>query len=159
MVGTGIISNNMRSPSPEYYTTFWMMTIYSDTLHWSAITPIVYPITDLDFIAEFLPTYNLIVRGFHRTFATGTACQQRTLTPPDTLSCPTLGLASVLMLRTISHELVLFPEFWVSNIPRYFRFASENIDMLRKRDLKKNYLIYMISKKEVPRDVRNWFIW
>ena len=43
MVGTGILSNNMRSPSPECYTTFWMMTIYSDTLHWSGITPIVLP--------------------------------------------------------------------------------------------------------------------
>ena len=34
MVGTGILPNNMKSPSPEYYTTFWMMTTYSDTLHW-----------------------------------------------------------------------------------------------------------------------------
>ena len=65
----------------------------------------------------------LIERGFHRTFATGAACQQRTLTPPDTWSCPTLGLASVLMLRPISPELVLFLDFWVSNIPRYFCFC------------------------------------
>ena len=34
----------------------------------------------------------------------------------------TLGLASVLMLRPISPELVLFPDFWVSNIPGYFCF-------------------------------------
>ena len=33
-------------------------------------------------------TFYLIVRGFHITFATGAACQQRTLTPPDTWSCP-----------------------------------------------------------------------
>ena len=33
------------------------------------------------------------------------------------LFCPTLGLACVLMLRTISLELVLFLDFWVSNIP------------------------------------------
>ena len=45
-----------------------------------------------------------------------------TLTPPDTWPCPTLGLASVLMLRPISPELVLFPDFWISNIPRYFCF-------------------------------------
>ena len=32
MVGTGILPNNMRFPSPECYTTFWMMTTYSDTL-------------------------------------------------------------------------------------------------------------------------------
>ena len=51
-------------------------------------------------------------------FATGAACQQRTLTPLDTLSCPTLGLACVLMLRSVSPELVLFPDF-----PLYFCFA------------------------------------
>ena len=51
------------------------------------------------------------------------SCQQRTLTPPDTWSCPTLGLACVLMSRPISPELVLSPDFWISNIPRYFSFA------------------------------------
>ena len=55
MVDTGILSNTMRSPSPEYYTTFWMMTIYSDTLHWSGITPISDPITDLGIMTAFLP--------------------------------------------------------------------------------------------------------
>ena len=69
-------------------------------------------------------TFYPIVRGFHGTFATGAACQQRTLTPPDTWSCPTFGLASVLMLRPVSPELVVFPDFWVSNIPWYFCFAS-----------------------------------
>ena len=68
-------------------------------------------------------TFNLIARGFHRTFETGATCKQRTLTPADTWSCPTLGLASVLMLRPISPELVLFADFWVSNIPRYFCFC------------------------------------
>ena len=67
-------------------------------------------------------TFYLIVQGFHRTYATGAACQQRTLTPPDTWSCPTLGLACVLMSRPISPELVLSPDFWNSNTPRYFSF-------------------------------------
>ena len=49
----GVLSNNMRSPSPECYTTFWMTTIYSDTLHWSGITPTFDPITDLDLVTEF----------------------------------------------------------------------------------------------------------
>ena len=104
-------------PSPECYTTSWMMTIYSDTLHWSGISPIL----TLLLIWTSLPnmTFYLITRGFHRTFATNAACQQRTLTPPDTWSCPTLGFASVLMLRPISPALVLFPDFRVSNIPRY----------------------------------------
>ena len=68
-------------------------------------------------------TFFLIVQGFHRTYATGATCQQRTLTPQDTWSCPTLGLACVLMSRPISSELVLSPDFWISNIPRYFSFA------------------------------------
>ena len=112
-------SNNIRSPSPECYTTFWMMTIYSDTLHWSGITPMFDPIW------TFLPnlTFYRIARGFHRTFATGAACQQRTLTSLDTWSRPTLGLKSVLMSRPMSPELALFPDFWVSIIPRYFCFA------------------------------------
>ena len=120
MVRTGILSNNMRSP--EYNTTFWMMTIYSDTLYWSGITPIL----TLLLIWTLLPnvTFYRITRGLHITFATGAACQQRTLSPPDTWSCPTLGLASVLMLRPNSPELVLFPDFRVSIIPRYFFFAS-----------------------------------
>ena len=72
-------------------------------------------------------TFYLIVQGFHRTYATGAACQQRTLTPPDTWSCPTLGLACVLMSRPISPELVLSPDFWISNIPRYFSFALNQL--------------------------------
>ena len=78
-------------------------------------------------ISTLLPnlTFYLIVRCFHRIFATGATCQQRTLTPLDTWSCPTLGLARVLMLRPIAPWLVLFPDFWVSNIPRYFCFALE----------------------------------
>ena len=77
-------------------------------------------------------TFYLIVQGFHRTYATGAACQQRTLTPPDTWSCPTLGLACVLMSRPISPELVLSPDFWISNIPRYFSFAYTYNDIFIK---------------------------
>ena len=71
VVGTGILSNNMRSPSPECYTAFWMMTIYSGTLHWSDFTPIL----TLLLIWTLLPnlTFFLFVWGFHRTFAIGAA--------------------------------------------------------------------------------------
>ena len=53
------------------------------------------------------------MQGFHRTYATGAACQQGTLTPPDTWTCPTLGLACFLMSRRISPELVLSLDFWI----------------------------------------------
>ena len=145
MVDTGILPNNIRSPSPESYTTFWIMTIYIDTLHWSGISPIFDPITDPDLLANL--TFYLFARGLHRTFATGAACRQRTLTPPDTWPCPTLGLAGDLMLREkegdltqsydktpysnrnikrpISPELVLSLDFWVSIIPQYFYLCSQ----------------------------------
>ena len=74
--------------------------------------PLVYitlhQILTLLLIWTILPnlTFYVIVRGFHRTFAMGAACQQRTLTPPDTWPCTTWELASVLKLRPISPELV-----------------------------------------------------
>ena len=54
MVGTGILSNNLRSPSLERYTAFWRMTII---LQWKPILIRHYtnfnPVTDLDLISEF----------------------------------------------------------------------------------------------------------
>ena len=66
---------------------------------------------------------------FPGAFATGVACRQGTLTPPDTWSCPTLGLACVLMSRPISPVLVLSLDFWISNTPRYFSFALSTISV------------------------------
>ena len=43
--------------------------------------------------------------------------------PRNSKAGPTLGLASVLMLRLISPELVLFPDFCVSKTPRYVCFS------------------------------------
>ena len=96
-------------PLIGHYTNFWPLLI------WTLLPNL---------------TFYLIVQGFHRTYATGAACQQRTLTPPDTWSCPTLGLACVLMSRPISPELVLSPDFWISNTPRYFSFAIYHLAML-----------------------------
>ena len=122
MVGTGILPYNMRPPSPECYTTFWD----DDHIQWHP--PLIGHYTDFWPLLNWtlLPnlSFYLIVLGSHRTYATGAACQQRTLTPPDTWSCPTLGLACVLMSRPISPELALSPDLWISNIPRYFSFAS-----------------------------------
>ena len=110
MVGTGILPNNMRSPSPICYTPCWRMTLYSDTLHWRDITPI-FPFIDLDLITEFDFLLNCV--RFPQNISKGAACQQMTFSPSDTWSCPTLGLACVLMSRPISPKLVLFPDFWV----------------------------------------------
>ena len=113
---------------PRY--EFWPPKV--SAVIWGPLSRMLHDILDDDHLQWHPPlirhftnflTFSLIARGFHRTFATGAACQQRTLTPLDTWSCPTLGLASVLMLRPISPELVLSPDFWVSNIRRYFCFC------------------------------------
>ena len=95
----------------------WLLTKY-ESFPWFDSTN-SWPFTWFDFLLNF----TLLNIGFHGASAKGVACRQGTLTPPDTWSCLTLGLASVLMLRPISSELVLFPDFWVSNILRYFCFA------------------------------------
>ena len=53
MVDMGISLYIMKPPSPKCYMTFWDMTIYSDTLNWSDITPICELITDPDLITDF----------------------------------------------------------------------------------------------------------
>ena len=95
--------------------TFWSMTKHSDTLQQSDIKPAYDLITELDLFTECDPTtFYWNTRGFHGTFATGVACRQRTLTPPDTWSCPILGLAYVLMLKPVFPMLSCFPDydFW-----------------------------------------------
>ena len=49
----GDLNKQNEAPSAECYTTFWTMTIYSDTLHWSGITQMFDPVTNLDLIIEF----------------------------------------------------------------------------------------------------------
>ena len=52
--------------------------------------------------SDFVPnaTFYRILSGFHRIFATGVACGQGTLTPPDTWSCPFWDLQFVLLVET-----------------------------------------------------------
>ena len=113
MVCMGILPNNIRPPLPNItrHSGWWPYTVTLPLIiHYTNFWPLL--------IWILLPNliFYLIVQGFHRTCATGAACQQRTLSPPDTWSCPTLKLAFVLMSRPISLELVLFPDSWVSNI-------------------------------------------
>ena len=74
----------MRYPSPKCYMTFWDIIIYIDILHWSNISLNRDLVTERDLITFFDVKYNLIPGGLDRNFAMGAACQQRTLTLPDT---------------------------------------------------------------------------
>ena len=103
------------------------------------------PVYDIFPWFDFLSTLTLLPNiGFHRAFATGVACRQATLTPPDTWSCPTLGLACVLMSRPISPELVLSPDFWISNTPRYFSFAWHSSQHIKKFIIRTLLLILVL---------------
>ena len=137
LLGQGYVKERLKSSLRKFYgscQTIWGPALPNVTRHseWWSYT--VTPSFDQK-LHQFLTLYWFgpyywvwiffyqIVYGFPGTFATGAVCQQRTLTPPYTWSCLTFGLACVLMSRPISPELVLFPDLWVSNIPRYFSFA------------------------------------
>ena len=57
-------------------------------------------------------TFYQILSGFHRTFATGVACRQRTLTPPYTWSHP-FGtcICSTCWDQSYSELVVIFPDY------------------------------------------------
>ena len=144
MVDMGISSNIMKSPSPKCYMTFWGMTIYNDTLNWSDITPIYELITELDFITDF----DIITKfwRFPYNIATGAASQQRTLTPPDTWSCPIWDLHLFLCWDHSFLNLSCLRTFWDSNIPRYFYFAP-SYWMVQYLKFVKYWYIYFLSPK------------
>ena len=69
--------------------------------------------------------------GFRRTFATGVAWWQGTITPPATWSCSIWNLhINALLVETnpFLELVVIFPGLFTSNIPRYFLdFAQTQI--------------------------------
>ena len=62
----------------------WHSVAWPNTMTFLHRSDII-PIRDLFFFTE-LDLYR-IMKGFNKTFATGVACWQGTLTPPDTWSC------------------------------------------------------------------------
>ena len=68
------------------YQTIWSFPLTN--VKWHSVT---WPYTmTTPYWSDFVPnsTFNRNLSGFHRTFATGVACRQGTLTPPDTWSRP-----------------------------------------------------------------------
>ena len=69
--------------------------------------------------SDFVPnsTFNRNLSGFHRTFATGVACRQGTLTPPYTWSRP-FGtcICSTCWDLSFSELVVILPDYalWIS---------------------------------------------
>ena len=101
------------------YQTIWSFPLTN--VKWHSVTW-AYTMTTA-YWPDFVPnsTFYRILRGFLRTFATGVACRQETLTPPDTRSrafetciCSTCWDQS--FFRTCRY----FYGLCSSNIPRYF---------------------------------------
>ena len=98
--------------------------------------------------SDFVPdsTFYQILSGFHITFATGVACRQGTLTPPDTWSrlfgtC----ICSTCWDQSFSRTCRYFYGLCSSNIPRYFLdFALYNkpLQTLKIRFLKSRIWIW-----------------
>ena len=107
MVDTGILSNNMKFPSQKCKMTFCDLTIYNDN-------PLLIRLcSELDLFR--------ILSGFHRTFATGVACRQGTLIPPDTWSRPYgTCICSTCWDQSFFQTCRYFSGLCSSNIPRYF---------------------------------------
>ena len=100
------------------YQTIWSFPLTN--VKWHSVT---WPYTmTTPYWSDFVPNSTLyrILSCFHRSFATGVACRQGTLTPPDTWS-RTLGtfrcfyLLRPILFRTCRY----FSGLCSSNIPRY----------------------------------------
>ena len=132
MVDTGILSNNMKFPLTDvkWHSVTWPYTM--TTPYWSDCVP--------------NSTFYRILRGFHRTFATGVACRQGTLTPPDTCPVP-LGLAYVLLVETNS-----FP-----NLSLFFRtMLSEYPSELSRFCLLIGFIMLWINTESSESILMNW---
>ena len=97
--------------------TFWSLTSYSDI----PINQTFHQFHDLDTEHDL----HRITSGYHEAFATGVACQQGTLTLPDTLFRPTFwDLFMLQLLRPVFPNLpCLFSTFhrrYPSALPRFF---------------------------------------
>ena len=98
MVDTGILSNKWSFPltNVKWHSVTWPYTM--TTPYWS----------------DFVPnsTFYRILSGFHGTFATDVACQQGTLTPPDTWSRP-IGpcICSTCWTQSFSVLVAILPDY------------------------------------------------
>ena len=91
------------------YQSIWSFPL--SNVKWHSVT---WPYTmTTPYWSDFVPnsTFNRNLSGFHRTSATGVACRQGTLTPPDTWSRP-FGtcICSTCWDQSFS-ELVILPDY------------------------------------------------
>ena len=116
------------TPPDTWSCPIWDLQMFFCWDHWHSITNVyITPVYDTFPWFDFLPNLTLLLNiGFHRASATGVACRQGTLTPPDTWSRPLWDLHMFYLLRPILFRTCrYFTGLCFSNIPRYFLdFAS-----------------------------------
>ena len=101
------------------YQTIWSFPLTN--VKWHSVTRPYTMITP--YWSYFVPnsTFYRFLSGFHRTFATSVACEQETLTPPDTWSRPFWTcICSTCWNQSFSWTCRYFCGLCSSNIPRYF---------------------------------------
>ena len=142
------------------YKTIWSSPLTNAKWH-SVVWPTTMTVlqgSDFKPICDFfLPNsfFYRIMRGYHRTFVTGVACGQGTLTPPDTRSHPIWDLNMFscwdqFLYRTCRY----FSGLCYSNIPQYFLdFAIHPLNCID--------MIFFLTIFTLPfgpgRSVSTWF--
>ena len=124
LLGQGYVRLRLKLPLRKFYGWYWDLTkqyevpISRHSGGWPyTVTPSIYETLYHFFylllIWTLLPNYTfyLIVWGFHETFATGVACQQRTLTPLDTWSCPKWNL-EMFFCWEHWHAIIHYTSLW-----------------------------------------------
>ena len=115
------------------HQTLWFLSLPNVSLHSRILSYTVTPLIDQTFhyIVTFKTNWTLlpfwrfyrIFRGFHRIFTMGAARQQRTVTPPDTWSCPIWNLHFFWCWSHSFVKLQCLRTMWVSKVPRFFYFT------------------------------------
>ena len=98
----------------EHICQIWKpyMNFPLTNVKWHSVT---WPYTmTIPYWSDFVPnlTFYRFLGGFHRTYATGVACRQGTLTPSDTWSHPFgTWICSTRWDQSFSEPVVIFPDY------------------------------------------------
>ena len=122
-----IVIEEVLSSIREPYQTIWSSSLTNAQWHsvtWPNImitSPPIRLYTDTWPLFYRTAIVYWLLRGFHRIFATGVACRQRNAYSSGHMVPFHLGLAHVLLVKTISpRKCRYFVGIFYSNIPRYF---------------------------------------
>ena len=128
----GYVKESLQSSLRKFYGRYGdLIKQYEVSLSQMLNDTVTWPYTmTAPYWSDFVPnsTFYRILSGFHRTYATGVACRQGTLTPPNTWSFGTC-ICSTCWDQSFFRTCRYFSGLCSSNIPRYFLdFPSKDIN-------------------------------